>query len=87
VNPNPFIGLIYHWIGGLAAASFYLPFKGVKGWAWETYWLVAGVFSWIIAPIALAMLLVPNLWAVLCDCPPPTLALVYFWGAMWASAG
>jgi L-rhamnose-H+ transport protein len=87
VDANPFGGLIYHWIGGLAAASFYLPFKRVKGWAWETYWLVAGVFSWIAAPIVLALILVPDLWSVLSSSPGRTLSLVYFWGAMWGIGG
>ena len=87
MDANPFVGLIYHWIGGLAAASFYLPFKRVKGWAWETYWLIAGVFSWILAPIVLAALLVPDLWSVLSATSGRTLALVYFWGVMWGVGG
>jgi L-rhamnose-H+ transport protein len=57
--PNPPLGILFHWIGGLAAASFYLPFQRVRGWSWETYWLVGGVFSWIIAPPLLAWALVP----------------------------
>jgi L-rhamnose-H+ transport protein len=51
-----------HWTGGLASASFYLPFRFVRKWNWETYWLVGGFFSWIIAPIFFAWLLVPNFW-------------------------
>ena len=50
MDPNPFLGVFYHWLGGLAAASFYIPYRGVKKWAWETYWLAGGVFSWVIAP-------------------------------------
>src|SRR2546423_12006172 len=47
---NPALGVFFHWLGGLASASFYVPYRGVKHWAWETYWLVGGFFSWIIAP-------------------------------------
>ena len=47
---NPFLGILLHALGGLAAGSFYLPFKKVRKWAWESYWLVGGLFSWIIAP-------------------------------------
>ena len=50
MNPNPAIGVLYHWLGGLASGSFYVPYRGVKGWAWETFWLAGGFFSWIIAP-------------------------------------
>ena len=66
---NPLLGLLYHWIGGLAAASFYIPYRGVKRWSWETYWLVGGFFSWIIAPIMLASILVPDLWSILAAVP------------------
>ena len=66
---NPLLGLPYHWIGGLAAASFYIPYRGVMRWSWETYWLVGGFFSWIIAPIMLAFLLVPDLWSILAAVP------------------
>ena len=50
MTPNPALGVFFHWLGGLASGSFYVPFRGVKRWSWETYWLVGGVFSWIIAP-------------------------------------
>ncbi|MGB1937714.1 MAG: L-rhamnose/proton symporter RhaT, partial [Akkermansiaceae bacterium] len=36
---SAFFGVILHWIGGLAAGSFYVPFKKVRNWSWETYWL------------------------------------------------
>jgi L-rhamnose-H+ transport protein len=34
---NPLTGVFYHWLGGLASASFYIPYRGVKKWSWETY--------------------------------------------------
>ncbi len=30
---NPIVGVIYHWLGGLASGSFYVPFRGVKRWS------------------------------------------------------
>ena len=84
---NPFIGVLYHWLGGLAAASFYLPYRGVKRWSWETYWLVGGVFSWIIAPWALALLLVPDLWSVLDATSVSDLYWPYIFGALWGLGG
>ena len=39
MNPNPFLGVFLHALGGFAAGSFYIPYKNVRGWAWETYWL------------------------------------------------
>jgi L-rhamnose-H+ transport protein len=54
---NPFVGVLFHAIGGLAAASFYLPYRRVRGWSWETYWIVGGVFSWLLAPIVASLIL------------------------------
>ena len=84
---NPIIGVFYHWLGGLASASFYIPYRGVKKWSWETYWLVGGFFSWIIAPMALATLLVPNLWPTLETAPRSPLLWAYFFGVMWGIGG
>ena len=85
--PNPLIGVFYHWLGGLASASFYIPYRGVKKWSWETYWLVGGFFSWIIAPLTLASLLVPEVWASIAATPGTTLFWAYFFGAMWGIGG
>ncbi len=87
MGANPFLGVLYHWIGGLAAASFYIPYRGVRRWSWETYWLVGGVFSWIVAPWLFAWILVPNLWATLIATPGRTLAWAYFFGVLWGLGG
>jgi L-rhamnose-H+ transport protein len=85
--PNPFLGVVYHWTGGLAAASFYIPYRAVKRWSWETYWLVGGIFSWIIAPWTFATLLVPDAWAAIRATPASALTWAYLFGAMWGFGG
>jgi L-rhamnose-H+ transport protein len=85
--PNPFLGLIFHWIGGLASASFYIPYRGVRKWAWETYWLVGGFFSWIIAPWILASFMTHDLLSVLRETPTSTLFWSYFFGVLWGLGG
>jgi L-rhamnose-H+ transport protein len=87
MNPNPIAGVLLHAVGGLASASFYIPFRGVKVWAWETYWLVGGVFSWIIASWTIALLLAPNLFIVLRDAPINNLAWTYIFGVLWGVGG
>ena len=57
MTPNPFLGVVFHWLGGLASGSFYVPYKGVIKWSRETYWLVGGFFSWIICPLRLSSIL------------------------------
>jgi L-rhamnose-H+ transport protein len=84
---NPFLGVFFHWLGGLASGSFYVPYKGVKKWSWETYWLVGGFFSWIIMPWALALFMTNDLFGVLRQQTSSTLWWTYFFGAMWGVGG
>lgn len=84
---NPFLGVFFHWLGGLASGSFYVPYKGVRKWSWETYWLVGGVFSWIICPLLLASMLTQDVWGVLRQQTPATLGWTYLFGALWGFGG
>jgi L-rhamnose-H+ transport protein len=86
-QPDPVLGVIMHAIGGLASASFYLPYRGVKGWSWESYWLVGGVFSWIVAPWTFALLRTPDLIAVLAEAPAGSLLWTYLFGVLWGIGG
>ncbi len=84
---NPFLGVIFHWLGGLASGSFYVPYKGVRKWSWEVYWLVGGFFSWIICPWILASLLTHDLMGVLKQQSFTTLWWTYFFGTLWGFGG
>ena len=87
MTPNPALGVVYHWLGGLASGSFYVPYRAVKRWSWETYWLVGGVFSWIIAPWTLAALLTKHLLAVLGAASSGTLFWCFLFGLLWGIGG
>src|SRR5439155_9312772 len=56
-------------------------------WAWETYWLAGGVFSWIIAPWVLGLLMTRDLPAVLSEAPTSTLFWSFFFGILWGVGG
>ena len=64
MGANPLLGVFLHWLGGLASASFYVPYRQVRGWSWETYWLTGGIVSWIVAPWVMAGLLTRDLLPV-----------------------
>jgi L-rhamnose-H+ transport protein len=85
--PHPFIGVCFHWLGGLASGSFYVPYRGVRKWSWETYWLVGGLFSWILIPWLLAGLMTQDLLGVLRAQSAGTLGWTYFFGALWGLGG
>jgi L-rhamnose-H+ transport protein len=87
VIPNPALGVFFHWLGGLASGSFYVPFRGVKHWAWETYWLVGGFFSWIIAPWLLALIMTSDLFVVLHQAPLRSILWTYIFGVLWGLGG
>ncbi len=87
MGPNPFIGVIYHWIGGLASASNFIPFRGIKRWSWEIYWIIQGIAAWLVAPMVLALLLVPHLFAVLHRAPSASIYYACFWGVLWGVGG
>jgi L-rhamnose-H+ transport protein len=84
---NPVLGVFLHWLGGLASASFYVPYRGVKNWGWETYWLVGGFFSWIIAPWILALTMTHELLPVLHEAPSSSLFWTYVFGVLWGLGG
>jgi L-rhamnose-H+ transport protein len=87
MTPNPLLGVLFHWIGGLASASFYVPYKRVRRWSWEIFWIVGGVFSWLIAPWVFALLRTEHLLEVLKSAPHSTLLWCWFWGALWGFGG
>jgi L-rhamnose-H+ transport protein len=87
MQPNPLLGVVFHWLGGLASGSFYVPYKGVKKWSWETFWLAGGMFSWLICPWIGALLLSKDLFAVLAETPSKTFWMTYLMGALWGMGG
>jgi L-rhamnose-H+ transport protein len=87
LGPNPLIGVLYHWTGGLASASNFIPFRPIKRWSWEIYWIIQGFAAWILAPLILAHLLVPNLSRVLHATPSATFWHALIWGALWGIGG
>jgi L-rhamnose-H+ transport protein len=87
LGSNPLLGVVFHWLGGLASGSFYVPYRQVKAWAWETYWLVGGFFSWIIVPWILAGLMTADLLRVLQEAPHRSIFWVYTFGVLWGLGG
>src|SRR6478735_5299833 len=87
LDPNPPLGVVLHAVGGLMSAIFYLPYRKVKHWAWETYWLTGGVFSWIVAPWVIALLMVPNLMNTLSSAPAESVRWSYLFGVLWGIGG
>ena len=88
--PQVVYGVIFHWLGGLASGSFYVPYKAVRKWSWEVYWLAGGFFSWIIAPWIMALLLsegvVPSIMQAFHE-TPEVVRWAYLFGVLWGIGG
>jgi L-rhamnose-H+ transport protein len=83
MESNPFVGVFYHWLGGFASGSFYVPYKRVRAWSWETYWIVGGFFGWIVCPTLFSLVLTKDLFGVLAQQSSSTLAWTFVFGALW----
>lgn len=84
---NALAGVIFHLIGGFASGSFYVPYKKVKGWAWETFWIVGGVFSWLIVPPLAAYITIPGFADIIRQADSSTLGYAYLFGLLWGIGG
>jgi L-rhamnose-H+ transport protein len=87
LGANPLIGVIYHWIGGLASASNFIPFRPIKRWSFEIYWIIQGFAAWIVAPWIIGYIFVPDVFGILRSAPPATVWHTIFWGVMWGIGG
>src|SRR6202167_6439727 len=78
-----FAGIGWHMVGAACAASFYAPIGKVKKWSWKTTWAVAGFFSWILLPIGVSYLLLPDFHSFYASLDPALMWKVALFGAMW----
>lgn len=81
------LGVLFHSIGGIAAGSFYMPYDKVKGWAWESYWIVGGTFSWLIIPPLAAWLTVPGFMDIIAASSNDILIFTFLMGLLWGVGG
>ena len=54
------IGLLIIAVGAFCQSSCYVPINRIKEWSWESYWMVQGVFAWLVFPLLGALLAVPE---------------------------
>lgn len=83
------LGLLIIAIGAFCQSSSYVPINRVKNWSWESFWIVQGVFAWLVFPFLGALLAVPagsSLFEVYAEHPTDTLWTIFF-GALWGVGG
>ncbi len=87
ISMQVIFGVLYHFIGGVASGSFYIPYKKVQGWSWESYWIVGGIFSWLIAPFTAAYLTIPDFMNIILNTDTTILFWTYLLGILWGIGG
>jgi L-rhamnose-H+ transport protein len=86
--PMPILlGILFHFIGGFASGSFYMPFKKVRKWSWESYWIVGGLFSWLIVPPVAAWLTIPGFREIIHNTPADVIQYTILFGVLWGIGG
>lgn len=83
------LGLLIIAIGAFCQSSCYVPINRIKQWSWESYWIVQGLFAWILFPLLGAMLAVPaghSLVEIYAANPVDTLWTIFF-GILWGVGG
>jgi L-rhamnose-H+ transport protein len=81
------LGVFFHFVGGFASGSFYMPYKKVKGWSWESFWIVGGLFSWLIVPPLAAYLTIPGFMDIIKNAGRAVLGTTYLMGLLWGIGG
>lgn len=83
------LGLLIIAVGAFCQSSSYVPIRKIRSWSWETFWLIQGLFAWLIFPFAGAMLAVPSdgsLVALYASFPRESILTVVF-GMLWGVGG
>ncbi|GFI14184.1 L-rhamnose-proton symporter [Muribaculaceae bacterium] len=84
------IGLLIIAVGAFCQSSCYVPINKIKSWSWESYWIVQGVFAWVVLPLLGALLAVPagrSLGELFAEAPSFNLWMTVLFGALWGVGG
>jgi L-rhamnose-H+ transport protein len=80
-------GVLFHATGASSAALCYTPQKKVIGWSWQTYWLAQAFICWLILPVVMAFITIPNLMAVLHEAPSSAMINSFLLGMAYGVGG
>jgi L-rhamnose-H+ transport protein len=87
ISPNPIIGTGLHAIGGISAATCYLPNTKTRQWSWGTFWLVQALFAWVVMPFVIGWLTVPGFIDILIHAPSKPFWTAFLLGALYGFGG
>lgn len=81
------VGLLIIALGSLGQSSSYVPINKIKSWSWESFWLVQGIFAWIIFPLLGTLLALPSGTGILDLFQMEGSMMSVFYGMLWGIGG
>jgi len=87
ITSNPIFGTGLHAIGGVSAASCYLPSSQTRKWSWGTFWLVQSLFAWVIMPLVVGYFTVPGFFRILIEAPAKPFWAAFLLGGAYGFGG
>lgn len=84
------IGLLIIAVGAFCQSSSYVPINRIRKWSWESYWLVQGLFAWIVFPLLGTMLAVSqgHSFGELFELASPfNIGMTALFGMLWGVGG
>jgi L-rhamnose-H+ transport protein len=80
-------GVLYHSVGASCAAMCYTPQRKVAHWSWQTYWLAQAAVCWLLLPVIIAWLTIPDIMTVLHEAPSDAMIKTFLLGAAYGIGG
>lgn len=84
---NLISGVALHFIGAFSASVCYTPQKKARSWSWQTYWLMQAAVCWLLLPVLVAMITIPQLLQVLAEAPASAMRSSFFLGMLYGIGG
>lgn len=83
MTANVLLGIFLIGLGAFSSGSFAVPFGKIKGWKWETYWMIFSVGAYLIFPLLACQVFAPNFVSIIQQTPEKTLVYVFALGAVY----
>jgi L-rhamnose-H+ transport protein len=80
-------GVLFHSVGASSAALCYTPQKKVVQWSWQTYWLAQALVCWLLLPVIIAWLTIPQIETVLREAPGAAMRNTFLLGMAYGIGG
>jgi len=76
-------GILLIGAGAFSSGSFAVPFGKIKGWSWETYWMIFSIGAYIIFPLFACLVFAPGFISIIRETDSKTITAVFLLGAVY----